>query len=567
MTPGREARLLFRLVRLRLSGRPAWTARADIQASDSAAPTRWPTGRLAAHSAGRSAVRSLGIRPPAQADRVQALSHEPHLTLNLAEGVSYALGSLVFYHSAKMLDFSDFLHPPIISVSPIFSHSLGVNWGINLGIEADCHSAVRSEIARGGIEKLKVSDLKNKEPGLLSDGGNLYLQVSRGKDGNIRRSWIFRFKLSGKKERDMGLGSLDAIGLAKARELSMDYRELVATGFDPIERRKEARANMAATIPVPSFDEVAKSYISAHRPGWRNPVHSKQWETTLKAYASPVIGKLPVNVITTELVMKVLEPIWNEKTDTAKRVRGRIEAVLNYATVRKFRHGDNPARWNGYLSELLARPSRVAPVEHHAALDYRSMGAFMAALREREGVGALALQFTVLTCARTAETLGATWDEIDLNEKVWIVPGARIKAGIEHRVPLSKAALTVLHETRSITEKIGGPVMASKLVFPNDRTGGRLSSNALLAVLKRMKRSDVTTHGFRSAFRDWVGEDTNFSNDAAELALAHKVPDKVEAAYRRGSMFVKRRQLMEAWSAYCAKPLAAKDGRLLTFRR
>jgi integrase len=195
------------------------------------------------------------------------------------------------------------------------------------------------------------------------------------------------------------------------------------------------------------------------------------------------------------------------------------------------------------------------------------MGAFMAALREREGVGALALEFTVLTCARTAETLGATWDEIDLVEKVWVVPGARIKAGIEHRVPLSKAALAVLHELRSITERIGGPVMASKLVFPNDRTGGRLSSNALLAVLKRMKRSDVTTHGFRSAFRDWVGEDTNFSNDAAELALAHKVPDKVEAAYRRGSMFNKRRQLMEAWSAYCARAPAAKDGKLLAFSR
>lgn len=420
-------------------------------------------------------------------------------------------------------------------------------------------------MARLGIEKLKVSDLKTKQPGLLSDGGNLYLQVSRGKHGNIRRSWIFRFKLPGKKECDMGVGSLDSIGLAKARELAVGYRELVATGVDPIEHRNAARAQIAATAPVPSFDVVAKSYIAARRPSWRSPVHAKQWETTLKTYASPVIGKLPVNMVNTDLVMKVLEPIWNEKTDTAKRVRGRIETVLNYATVRKFRQGDNPARWTGYLSELLARPSRIAPVEHHAALNYKTMGAFMAELREHEGIGALALEFTVLTCARTAETLGATWNEIDLDEKLWIVPAKRIKAGIEHRVPLSKTVIAVLRKVRAITENIGGPVAKSKFIFPNDRTGGQLSSNALLALLKRMKRDDITTHGFRSAFRDWVSEATNFPADAAELALAHKVADKVEAAYRRGSMFNKRRLLMEAWAGYCSKPVMAKEGKLLAF--
>jgi integrase len=416
-----------------------------------------------------------------------------------------------------------------------------------------------------GLEILRVSDLKTKKPGLIADGANLYLQISIGKDGNIRRSWTFRFQLPGKKPRDMGLGSLSSIGLAKARELAREARELVATGVDPIEHRRQARAQVAATVPVPTFDEVAKSYIAAHRPSWRSPVHARQWEMTLKTYASPVIGKLPVNAINTDLVMKVLEPIWNEKTDTAKRVRGRIETVLNYATVRKFRHGDNPARWTGYLSELLARPSRMAPVQHHAALDYKTMGGFMAQLREREGIGALALEFTVLTCARTAETLGATWDEIDLDAKVWIVPGNRIKAGKEHRVPLSETALDVLHRVREITEKIGGAVAKSDFVFPNDRTGGRLSPNALLAVLKRMKRSDVTVHGFRSAFRDWVGEGTNFPNDAAELALAHKVADKVEAAYRRGSMFNKRRKMMEAWANYCAKPVA--DGNVLAFAK
>lgn len=427
-------------------------------------------------------------------------------------------------------------------------------------------------MARGGIEKLKVHKLKTKNPGLLSDGGNLYLQTSAGKDGNLRRSWIFRYQLPGHVSRngrpiarDMGLGSLDAIGLAKARELAANCRELIATGIDPIERRNEEIAQRAAHVPVPTFDKCAADYIKAHRAGWRNPVHAKQWETTLATYASPVVGKLPVNLVNTDHVMKVLEPIWHEKTDTAKRVRGRIETVLNYATVRKHRHGDNPARWNGYLSELLARPSKIAPVEHHPALNYKSMGEFMTQVREREGIGALALEFTILTCARTAETLGATWNEIDFDEKVWIVPASRIKAGKEHRVPLSKAALAVLRGAREITQKIGGPVAKSKLVFPNDRTGARMSPNALLAILKRMKRSDVTVHGFRSAFRDWVGEETNFPNDAAELALAHKVADKVEAAYRRGSMFNKRRSMMEAWAQYCAKPAAKTQGKVLAF--
>jgi integrase len=420
-------------------------------------------------------------------------------------------------------------------------------------------------MARSGIAKLKVTNLKARAPGLLSDGGNLYLQISRGQRGSIRRSWIFRFKLPGGRQRDLGLGGVDTIGLAQARELAKRARELLANGLDPIEQRNEARAKAAATVPVPTFDEMAWSYMAAHRPSWRNPIHARQWETSLKTYVSPIIGKLPVNLITTDHVMKALEPIWHSKTDTAKRVRGRIETVLNYATVRKHRHGDNPARWNGFLSELLARPSRLAPVQHHAAQDYRTIAEFMAQLRQREGVGALALEFAVLTCARTAETLGATWNEIDLDEGVWIVPAHRIKAGKEHRVPLSKAALAVLHQAREITRKIGGAVAESKLVFPNDRTGERMSPNALLALLKRMKRADVTVHGFRSAFRDWAAEATNFPHEAAELALAHAVADKVEAAYRRGSMFNKRRLMMEAWAKYCAKPVA-KDAKVIAFR-
>jgi integrase len=421
-------------------------------------------------------------------------------------------------------------------------------------------------MARGGIAKLKDRQLKTSTPGMLSDGGNLYLQVTKGQNGAIRRSWIFRYVMPGERQRDLGLGGLDSTGLAQARKLAKQARELLVTGVDPIEHRNEERAKAAATLPVPTFDEVAQSYITAHRASWRNPVHAKQWPTSLKTYVSPIIGKLPVNLIGTDHVMKVLEPIWHDKTDTAKRVRGRIETVLNYATVRKFRHGDNPARWDGYLSELLARPSRLAPVQHHAALNFKAMGEFMAQLRQRDGIGPLALDFTVLTCARTAETLGATWDEIDLDEGVWTVPANRIKAGKEHRVPLAKPALAVLHKARAMTEKIGGKIAKSDFVFPNDRTGDRMSPNALLALLKRMKRADVTVHGFRSAFRDWVGEETNFPNDLAELALAHKVADKVEAAYRRGTMFEKRRKLAEAWASYCAKPVAAKDGKIIPMR-
>ena len=417
-------------------------------------------------------------------------------------------------------------------------------------------------MARGGIEKLHVKQLRTIKPGLLSDGGNLKLRTAIGPDGTISRGWIFRFQLPGQKRRDMGLGSLDSVGLAKARELAGQYRELIATGIDPIEHRNQQRAQTAAIQRVPTFDEIAKTYITAHRPSWRSPVHAKQWETTLRVYASPFIGRLPVSAITTDHVMRVLEPIWHEKTDTAKRVRGRIETVLNYATVRKFRTGDNPARWTGYLSELLARPSRIAPVEHHAALDYNHIGEFMVQLRARDGIGALALEFCVLTAGRTNEILGATWDEIDLEEKIWVVPTHRIKSGKEHRVPLSKSALAVLHKAKSITEKLGAK---TNFIFPNDRTGDRLSSNALLAILKRMKRADVTAHGFRSSFRDWCAEVSHFPAEAAELALAHKVADKVEAAYRRGSMFNKRRLMMEAWAAYCAKPV--DPGKVLAFAK
>jgi integrase len=424
-------------------------------------------------------------------------------------------------------------------------------------------------MARGGIEKLHVKDLRTKKPGLLSDGGNLNLRTSIGPDGKVSRGWIFRFQLPGKKPRDMGLGSLDSIGLAKARDLAGQYRELVATGIDPIDRRNELQAQSAAALPVPTFDEVARSYIAAHDSDWRNPKHAAQWRTSLAVYASPVIGKLPVDLVNTDHVMKVVEPIWKEKTETAKRIRARIESVLNYATARKYRSDDipNPARWKGHIAELLARPSKIAPVEHHEALPYAEIGAFMEQLRGRKhSIAALALEFCILTCARTDEVLKAVWNEIDFDTTTWTVPAGRIKAGREHKVPLSKRALEILQEARAISNAIDGKVAASKYIFANPVSGKHLSSSALLALMQiRMKRPELTVHGFRSCFRDWAAEVSHFPAEAAELALAHKVADKAEAAYRRGSMFNKRRLMMEAWASYCAKPV--DPGKVLTFAK
>lgn len=425
-------------------------------------------------------------------------------------------------------------------------------------------------MARGKVGKLKASELKTKNAGLIADGGNLYLRTFEAKDGTLMRGWIFRFQLPGRNARDMGLGSLDSINLAMARKLAAENRELVAIGVDPIERRNEivsARRVSEAVTPPPTFDLCARDYIATHRSGWRNPKHAQQWVNTLATYASPVIGKLRVNEINADHVLKILKPLWHQKTVTATRVRARIETVLDFAIAMKKRAaGDNPARWDGNLKHLLASPEKIAPVNHHAALDYKTMGAFMAQLRQREGVGALALEFVVLASSRTAETLGATWEEIDLDEKTWTVPASRMKAGKEHQVALSKAAMAVLKKVRALTEKIGGKVGASNLVFPNDRSGNRLSENSLTSILKRMEFSGITVHGFRSAFRDWAGEESHFPNDIIEMALAHSVGTKVEQAYRRKTGFQKRRLLAEAWANYCAKA-AVTDAKVLTFTK
>src|SRR5262249_16788672 len=358
------------------------------------------------------------------------------------------------------------------------------------------------------------------------------------------------------KERYMGLGSLDTVSLADAREKAADCRKLREQGKDPIEVRTAQRASAAAErAKAMTFDQCAERYIAAHRAGWRNPKHAAQWQNTLSTYVSPTFGRLPVQAVDVGLVIKVLEPIWSPKPETASRVRGRIEAVLDWAAARGFRDADNPARWKGRLDKLLPRRSKVRAVQHHAALAYAEIGTFICALRERPATAARALEFAILTAARTGEVLGARWNEVDLKGKVWTVPASRMKNGREHRVPLSNAALAVLRQMQSLRQ--------NDRLFPGDRRE-TLSDMALLMLLRRMNRSDLTAHGFRSTFRDWAAERTNFPSEVVEMALGHAVSDKVEAAYRRGDLFEKRRKLMDAWASYCARP--ELHGEIITMR-
>ena len=391
----------------------------------------------------------------------------------------------------------------------------------------------------GRLSALAVSRAKN--PGMFADGGGLYLQVSAGG----ARSWIYRFSLNG-RAREMGLGPLHTISLSDARAKATDCRQLRLAGVDPIEARKEgvAKARLEAAKAI-TFKDAAEAYIESHRAGWRNAKHADQWRATLDAYAYPVLGSLPVQSVDVTLVMKILEPIWTSKTETATRVRGRIECVLDWASARGYRLGDNSARWRGHLENLLPKRSKVQAVQHHPALPYEAVGEFMALLREQDGVAALALEFLILTASRTGEVTGARRDEIDLDGAVWTVPANRIKATKEHRVPLSARALSIIRDMQS------GRDSEDTFVFPGGKRGKGLSNGAMLALLKRMGRSDLTVHGFRSTFRDWAAERTNYPREVAEMALAHAVSDKVEAAYRRGDLFQKRRRLMEQWARFC----------------
>jgi integrase len=435
-------------------------------------------------------------------------------------------------------------------------------------------------MARSSLKRLSQTFVdKHTTPGLYSDGNGLYLQITASKDDDyVTKSWIFRYAVGSreeKRERKMGLGPYPLVSLAMARELAIECSLKRLRGIDPLEEREsEKRTKAVATAKTITFEKAAELYIAAHRAGWRSVTHASQWPNSLKMYAYPVFGELAVRDIDTGLVMQVLQPIWTTKAVTASRVRGRIESILDWGRVNGYREGENPARWSGHLDHLLPEHGKVRKVEPHPALPHAQVPAFMATLRTRTSVSAKCLEFTILTAARTREVTGARWDEINTDEKAWTVPADRMKGGREHRVPLSDAAVAVIEHLKSLRQ--------SDYVFPGGHESKPLSSTAMLKLLEQMNaerekaglprwtdpeenNEDATPHGFRSSFRDWVSEETNFAGDLAEAALAHIKGDKVEAAYKRGTMFDKRRTLMDAWAAYCAQP--ATDAKVLSINR
>jgi integrase len=387
---------------------------------------------------------------------------------------------------------------------------------------------------------------QTKAPGYYGDCGGLVLRVAIGGT----KGWLYRYKSNG-KVREMGLGPVRDVTLAEAREAAREARRLRRAGFDPIDARRErkAAAQLEAARAI-TFSQCAAAYMENHRASWTNPKHAAQWEATLRTYAYPVFGNLPVAAVDTGLVVKVLDPIWSAKPETASRLRGRIEAVLDFATVRGHRTGENPARWKGHLKEALPAISRLRRVKHHAALPYNEIGVFMAELRQREGSAAAALEFSILTATRTGEVIGARWSEIDMPAGIWTIPAGRMKARAEHRIPLSEQALNVLR--REAQRKL------NDVIFSGQKAGRPLSNMAFLMMLRRMRRDDLTAHGFRSTFRDWAAERTTVAPEVAEAALAHTVANKVEAAYRRSDLFEKRRVLMQQWGSYCEQEAAAK---------
>ncbi len=400
-------------------------------------------------------------------------------------------------------------------------------------------------------------------PVRFGDGEGLYLQVAPGDT----KSWLFRYTLNG-KAREMGLGAVgdasDGVPLAKARILAGEARAKLRDGTDPIgNRQAERQAKLRAELEAAerTFKAAAVALVAGKQAGWRNAKHAAQWMATLEAHAFPSIGKMPVASIETDDVLRVLRPIWERIPETASRLRQRVEAVLDFARVQNWRAGENPARWKGHLAGALPAPSKVKRVRHHPALPWQRIGAFMAALSERDGMSALALRFAILTASRTGEVRGMRWREVDLDAKVWIVPGERMKAAKTHRVPLSTAALAILTDTR--------PLMRTPddLVFPSLRKNVALSDMALSEVVRRMNESDeagapplwrdaegraIVPHGFRSTFRDWAGETRPEGREVVERALAHSIKDKAEAAYARSDLLDKRRLLMDAWGEQCA---------------
>lgn len=390
----------------------------------------------------------------------------------------------------------------------------------------------------------KLTDIECKaasKPGMLGDGGGLYLDVKP----SGAKSWAFIWKAKGKR-REMGLGAYPAVTLAKARKLAGAHREAVAEGRNPIaERQKEAE---------PTFAECADMFLASMEGQWRNEKHRAQWRMTLREYAQPLSAK-KVSEVGTDDVLKVLNPLWKKRPETASRLRGRIERVLDFAKARGWRAGENPALWRGHLKNILPPRQRLTR-GHHAAMPYGDIPSFLQSLTGRDAIAARALEFLILTAARSGEVLEATWNEFDLDAELWTVPAHRMKAGKEHRVPLPPRALAIvkaLHETRH-----------SDFVFPGYARGRPLSNMAFVMLMRRMKADAYTPHGFRSGFRDWAGDCTSFPRDVAEQALAHRVGDATERAYRRADALEKRRKLMVAWANYCG---TVKGGNVIPMAR
>jgi integrase len=411
---------------------------------------------------------------------------------------------------------------------------------------------------------LDAATVRTAAPGRYGDGNGLYLLVrpTKPKDDHPQpdsRFWLFRYTpRGGSRMREMGLGPAGygkgEIPLAAARDKAGELIKLVRAGGDPLaERETAARARKAAAqveaIRAKTFKQAAEEFMNLAEAGLRSVKHRKQWRSTLETYAYPIMGEIAVGDVDTSHVLAVLRPIWTEKTETASRVRNRIERVLDAARTAGDRQAENCARWRGHLANILPKRSKIAPVVHHPALPWQDIGVLLAELRQKVSMGALALEFTILTAARSGETLGATWGEIDLDSKSWSIPAARMKAGKAHRVPLSDAAIAVLRAAAKY-RRSDDP---GDLVFPGASEGRPLSSMTMTMLLRRLGRGDLTVHGFRSSFRDWAAERTRYANQVVEMALAHSIGSQVEAAYRRSDLFEKRRRLMADWAEFCSK--------------
>lgn len=404
---------------------------------------------------------------------------------------------------------------------------------------------VAKELAAIEVKRLTTT-------GLYAVGGvaGLLLQVSP----SGARSWILRTTI-GSKRRDMGLGGYPDVTLFQARDKAREAKGLISNGIDPIQQRQTSRSTlMASQAKIVTFDECARRYLASKRHEFRNHKHAAQWGSTLQTYASPVIGKLNIDMVEIAHIVEVLQPIWLTKTETASRIRGRIEKVLGWATVSGYRSGDNPAAWKGCLDNIFPAPSKVAKVKHHKALPVNEIGNFMAQLKEKEGISARALEFCILTAARSGEVRGAKWSEIDFSSNIWTISAERMKAGKDHRVPLSSDALALLN---SIPKE-------NELIFPAPKSGKNLSDVSMLAVLKRMEY-EITGHGFRSTFKDWARERTAYADEVSELALAHVNSDATRAAYARSELIERRTKMMQDWADFCYRsPIADESGQVVS---